>query len=81
MNKGCFIVIEGPDGSGKTTVCKLLAEKLKEEAKKSIGIHSISDEIQIKHLVRQIKLIEEQIEEIDKKIEEHSIHHHRPSNS
>ena len=31
MNKGCFIVIEGPDGSGKTTVCKLLAEKLKEE--------------------------------------------------
>ena len=31
MKKGCFIVIEGPDGSGKTTVCKLLAEKLKEE--------------------------------------------------
>ena len=50
----------------------LTAEKLKEAAKKSIGIYSVSDEIQIKHLVRQIKLIEEQIEEIDKKIEEYS---------
>lgn len=36
MKKGCFIVIEGPDGSGKTTVCKLLSEKLKEEGKEVV---------------------------------------------
>lgn len=64
--KKCF------DIKGKGNRISLTAEKLKEVAKKSIGIHSISDEIQIKHLIRQIQLIEEQIEEIDKKIEEHS---------
>lgn len=29
--KGMFITLEGPDGSGKTTVSKIVAEKLKEE--------------------------------------------------
>lgn len=31
MNKGFFITFEGPDGSGKTTVAKLVVEKLKEK--------------------------------------------------
>lgn len=31
MNKGYFIVFEGPDGSGKTTVAKIVYERLKEE--------------------------------------------------
>lgn len=31
MKKGCFIIFEGPDGSGKTTVAKLVVEKLKEQ--------------------------------------------------
>jgi len=29
MNKGCFIVFEGPDGSGKSTVSQAVYEKLK----------------------------------------------------
>ncbi len=28
MNKGFFIVFEGPDGSGKTTVCDIVCQKL-----------------------------------------------------
>lgn len=36
MKKGYFIVVEGPDGSGKTTVCSLLATKLKEEGKQIV---------------------------------------------
>lgn len=36
MKKGYFIVVEGPDGSGKTTVCNLLATKLKEEGKQIV---------------------------------------------
>jgi len=31
MNKGYFIVLEGPDGSGKTTVADIICEKLKEK--------------------------------------------------
>jgi len=31
MNKGYFIVLEGPDGSGKTTVANIICEKLKEK--------------------------------------------------
>ena len=31
MKKGLFITFEGPDGSGKTTVAKLVVEKLKEQ--------------------------------------------------
>ncbi len=34
MNKGCIIVIEGTDCSGKETQTKLLVEKLKESGKK-----------------------------------------------
>ena len=57
-------------GSGKRI--PLTAENLKEAAKKSIGISSVSEVIQIRHLIDQIELIKEQLEEIDKKIEEFS---------
>lgn len=50
----------------------LTPEELKESAKNSIGIDSISEVIQIKHLILQIELINEQLDEIDKKIEEFS---------
>ena len=56
----------------------LTPEKLKECAKSSIGISSIAEEIQIKHLVVQIELLNEQIAEIDKKIEEFSIQNNSP---
>ena len=51
----------------------LTADKLKQVAKDSIGINSISEVIQIRHLIDQIELINNQLEEIDKKIEEFSI--------
>ena len=50
---------------GRGNRISLTAEQLKEAAKNSIGISSVADEIQIKHLVDQIKLINEQIAEID----------------
>ena len=31
MKKGSFIVFEGPDGSGKTTVCDIVCQKLKDK--------------------------------------------------
>lgn len=58
------------EGRGKRI--DLTAEQLKEAAKNSVGITSIAEEIQIKHLINQIELINEQIDEIDKKIEEFS---------
>lgn len=51
----------------------LTAEQLKMTAKASIGIPSVAEEIQIRHLVSQIELLEEQLSEIDKRIEEFSI--------
>lgn len=59
----------------------LTAEKLKEAAKISIGISSIVDEIQIRHLICQIELINEQLTEIDKKIEEFSVKSNSPITS
>lgn len=50
----------------------LSAEHLKATAKSSIGIPSTAEEIQIRHLVCQIELLEEQLSEIDKRIEEFS---------
>lgn len=64
--KKCFEVT----GRGKRIT--LTPEELKESAKNSIGIDSISEVIQIKHLILQIELINEQLDEIDKKIEEFS---------
>lgn len=51
----------------------LTADKLKQVAKDSIGIDSISEVIHIRHLIDQIEIINNQLEEIDKKIEEFSI--------
>lgn len=64
--KKCFNV------TGKGLKISLTPEKLKESAKNSIGIDSVSEVIQIKHLILQIELINEQLKEIDKKIEEFS---------
>ena len=63
---------------GRGNRISLTAEQLKEAAKNSVGISSVADEIQIKHLVDQIKLINEQIAEIDKKIEEFSVQTNSP---
>lgn len=51
----------------------LSAEQIKSVAKFSIGIPSVAEEIQIRHLVSQIELLEKQLSEIDKRIEEFSV--------
>lgn len=56
----------------------LTPEELKKAASNSIGINSSADEIQIKHLISQIELINSQIDEIDKKIEEFSMSTNSP---
>ena len=58
-------------GQGKRI--SLSAEQLKSAAKSSIGIPSVAEEIQIRHLINQIELLEEQLSEIDKRIEEFSV--------
>lgn len=63
---------------GRGRRISLTAEQLKDAAKNSIGISSISDEIQIKHLIDQIELINVQITEINKKIEEFSVQTNSP---
>ena len=64
------------DGRGKRI--SLSAEQLKAVAKTSIGIPYVAEEIQIRHLVCQIEMIEEQLSEIDKKIEEFSLQNNSP---
>ena len=66
------------DMTGRGQRISLTAEKLKESAHKSIGIDSFAEEMQIKHLVSQIELINKQIKEIDKKIEEFSVQNNSP---
>jgi transposase len=63
---------------GRGKHISLSAEQLKAVAKTSIGIPSVSEEIQIRHLVCQIEMIEEQLSEIDKKIEEFSLQNNSP---
>ena len=58
---------------GRGCRISLSAEQLKLAAKASIGIPSAAEEIQIRHIVCQIELLEEQLSEIDKRIEEFSI--------
>ena len=58
---------------GRGCRISLTAEQLKMTAKASIGIPSAAEEIQIRHLVSQIELLEEQLSEIDKRIEEFSV--------
>ncbi len=64
------------DGHGKRIT--LSAEQLKAAARTSVGIPSVAEEIQIRHLVCQIEMIEEQLSEIDKKIEEFSLQNNSP---
>ena len=63
-------------GRGKRI--SLSAEQLKAAAQTSVGIPSIAEEIQLRHLVCQIEMIEEQLSEIDKKIEEFSLQNNSP---
>ena len=58
---------------GRGCRISLTAEQLKMTAKASIGIPSVAEEIQIRHLVSQIELLEKQLSEIDKRIEEFSL--------
>ena len=64
------------EGRGKRI--QLSAEQLKTTAKASVGISSVAEEIQIRHLVCQIEMIGEQLSEIDKKIEEFSLQNNSP---
>lgn len=64
--------------SGRGNRISLSAEQLKTAAKASVGIPSVAEEIQIRHLVCQIEMIEEQLSEIDKKIEEFSLQNNSP---
>ena len=63
---------------GRGRRIQLSAEQLKTTANASVGISSVAEEIQIRHLVRQIEMIEEQLSEIDKKIEEFSLQNNSP---
>lgn len=63
---------------GRGNRISLSAEQLKSVAKSSIGITSAAEEIQIRHLVYQIELLENQLSEIDKKIEEFSVKNNSP---
>lgn len=56
----------------------LTPKRLQQTAQNSVGIPSCAEEIQIKHLIAQIELIQEQIAEIDKKIEEFSLQMNSP---
>lgn len=66
------------DSNGRGRYISLTPEQLKECARSSIGISSVAEVIQIKHLISQIELINEQITEIDKKIEEFSVKNNSP---
>ena len=63
---------------GQGNRISLTANKLKQVARDSIGIDSISEVIQVRHLIEQIELINKQLEEIDKKIEEFSLQANSP---
>ena len=56
----------------------LFAKQLKVAAQTSVVIPSAAEEMQIRHLVCQIEMIEEQLSEIDKKIEEFSLQNNSP---
>ena len=61
------------DVKGQGVRISLSAEQLKTTAEFSVGIPSAAEEIQIRHLVCQIELLEKQLSEIDKRIAEFSI--------
>ena len=59
-----------PKGKGRTV--SFTAEKLKSLAKSSVGQPNVIIEMEIKHLIELIRIIDKNIEEVDKKIEEFS---------
>lgn len=62
----------------EVVVLLLLLKSSRTLLKSSVGISSVAEEIQIRHLVCQIDLIREQLAEIDKKIEEFSVQTNSP---
>jgi dTMP kinase len=55
MDKGIFITIEGPDGSGKTTIIQMLAEKLEKEGYAIVATREPGG-IEIAEQIRQVIL-------------------------
>ncbi|CAM4103059.1 dTMP kinase [Mesobacillus thioparans] len=55
MDKGIFITVEGPDGSGKTTIIQMLAEKLKKEGYEIVATREPGG-IEIAEQIRQVIL-------------------------
>ncbi len=60
------------DIKGKGIRCSFTPQQLKDKAKKSIGEHNPILEMEVRHLVSIIKLLNSQITEIDSKIREFS---------
>lgn len=56
MTKGFFMTLEGPEGSGKTTVAKLLVERLEKEVGKSIVLTREPGGIAIAEKIRDVIL-------------------------
>jgi dTMP kinase len=55
MDKGIFITVEGPDGSGKTTIIQMLAEKLEKEGNEIVATREPGG-IEIAEQIRQVIL-------------------------
>lgn len=55
MDKGIFISVEGPDGSGKTTIIQMLKEKLKKEGYEIVATREPGG-IEIAEQIRQVIL-------------------------
>lgn len=55
MDKGIFITVEGPDGSGKTTIIQMLAEKLEKEGYEIVATREPGG-IEIAEQIRQVIL-------------------------
>lgn len=56
MTKGFFMTLEGPEGSGKTTVAKLIVERLEKEVEKSIVLTREPGGIAIAEKIRDVIL-------------------------
>ncbi|WLR55112.1 dTMP kinase [Mesobacillus subterraneus] len=55
MEKGIFITIEGPDGSGKTTILQMLAENLQKEGREVVATREPGG-IEIAEQIRKVIL-------------------------
>lgn len=63
MSRGCFIVFEGIDGSGKTAQCEILSEKLKDEYK-VLKTKEPTGSLPIGKLIRKVLLKKEESKDI-----------------